>query len=169
MTAVLAFLRIAWPYLLSAAIAGLGVHELDQIPYARLQTTFASYKAQVADANEKAQQAATDALQAQINARLTTEANNGKVISQIQSERDAAVADAQFAKRLLAAAQARPAATGDPVPTTAGGSGSHGAASAPGNRPTPEFSQLIADSATECRVAIQRLTALQLELAPQLK
>jgi len=165
MSAVLAFLRLAWPYLLSAAVAGYGVHELDQIPYGRLQTTFASYKAQVADDDAKAQKAAADALQAQINTRLTTEANNGKVIAQLAQERDSAAADRDFARRLLAAAQAKPTTGGGAVPTAGHQPGTSDPAGSSGDR------SLVTDlgsAAGECRDAIQRLAGLQAELIPQL-
>lgn len=165
MTALLTILRMAWPYLLTAAAGGFISHEIDQIPYERLQTSFSSYKAQVAAANAQAQKAASDALQAQIQTRLTTEANNGKVIAQLQSERDGAVADAQFARRLLAAAQALPTTPSHPGASTPGGSGADDPAGSSGDRPLAQELELAAG---ECRAAIQRLAALQAELGPQL-
>ena len=165
MTALLTFLRLAWPYLLSAAAAGLGMHELDQIPYGRLQTSFASYKAQVADADEKAQQAAADALQAQITARLTTEANNGKVISQLMAERDSAATDRDLAQRLLIAAQSHPTAPGHSVPQAAGGQPATGASAAPGGA---SLTETLAAAVAECQHNADNLDALIAEIKPQL-
>lgn len=169
MTAVIALLKAGWPYVLCALVAGYLTHRVIDVPrYDALQTSLASYKAQEAAKDEAAQKVATDALQAQIDTRLATEANNGKVISQLQSERDAAVTDRDFARRLLAAAQATAAPGRGGMSAAAGGSGTHDSTGAPGDRPAAELAQLIADSATECRIAIQRLTALQEELRPQL-
>jgi hypothetical protein len=166
MSAILAFLKLAWPYLLAAGVGGFAIHEADTIPYNRLQASLSSYKAQVADENAKAQKAAADALQEQIDKRLTTEANNEKVISQLTAERDSTAADRDFARRLLAAAQARPTAGRGPVP---GAADQHGTTQ--GAKPSGDGSlaQDLGDAAGECRDAIQRLAALQTELIPQLK
>lgn len=166
MTALLAFLRIAYPWLIGAVLGAWGAHELDQIPYSRLQTTLASERTQRADELAAAQKAAAEALQAQINTRLTTEANNGKVLSQLQSERDTAIAARDFSDRLLsAAAQAKPP-------------GSH-PVSAAGHQPTPDaaaqpsgggqLAQLLTAAAAETAQCFEQYTGLQLQLAPQLK
>lgn len=165
MTALLAILKLSWPYVLCVIVAGYLTHRWDLTDYERLQTSFASYKAQVAAADAQAQKAASDALQAQIQTRLTTEANNGKVIQQLQAERDSAAADRDFARRLLAAAQAVPAAPSHAGPSAAGGSGADDAPGSSGDRP---LAQELGVAAGECRAAIQRLAALQAELAPQL-
>ena len=153
-------------YLLTAGIGAFISHEIDQIPYDRQATAFESYKAQVADADAKAQKAAADALQAQINTRLTTESHNGQIVAQLTQERDSAALDRDFARRLLAAAQAKPRSGQVPAP------GHQPATPDPaqpsGNGSTPDLARLVADSATECRDAIQTLTALQFELKPQL-
>lgn len=165
MTAVLAFLRVAYPWLIGAALGGYGAHELDQIPYNRQATSFASYKAQVADADEKAQKAAADALQAQINTRLTTETNNGNVIAQLTAERDSAAADRDLAQRLLNAAASHPTGPGHSVPQ------------APGGQPTPAASptdsggsltETLAAAIAECQHNANNLDALIAEIKPQL-
>ena len=170
MTALLALLRSAWPYLLTGGLGlGAGIwatHKLDGASYDALQARFASYQRDVADADAKAQKAASDALQAQINTRLATEANNGKVIQQLQAERDSAAADRDFARRLLAAAQAVPTAADHSGTAAAGGSAAPDPARPPGDRP---LAQDLGDAAGECRDAIQRLAALQVELQPQLR
>lgn len=136
-----------------------------QPAYNRLQGQFSDYKAQVAADELAAQKAATAALQAQIAQRNEVESNNAKVIADLQSKADSAAADRDFARRLLAAAQARPAPNSDPATKTQGGSTADGSPDASGNR------SLVADlgaAAGECRDAIERFSALQAELRPQL-
>lgn len=166
MTALLTFLRMAWPYLLTAAIAGFISHAIDSIPYNRLETSFASYKAQVADADALAQKAATDALQAQIQTRLTTEANNGKVISQLTQERDSAAIDRDLARRLLAAAQARPTSGSGAVPQAADRSSIAPAGPAIS---LETLTSTCADVGDEDDGNARQLNALIAELVPQLK
>lgn len=168
MTALLSFLKLAWPYLIALGIGAYGAHELDQIPYNRQVTALASYKAQVADADEQAQKAAADALQAQVNARLTTEANNGKVISELTQERDNALHDRDanlaLAHRLLSD-QARSAGAGRSVPQAAGGSITPAASGAKQNE---SLAGLLVDTADECERNADRLDALIAEIKPQL-
>jgi hypothetical protein len=169
MTALLAFLKAEWPYLLALSIGAAGsfwlTHTIDGAKYARLQATLVSHDAQYADEHAKAETALADALQAQTKRRLETEANNGKIISQLQSERDSAAADRDFARRLLAAAQAGPAASGDAVSTASGQQRASDAPTAPGDR---SLAQDLGDAVGECRNAIQRLAALQAQIIPQL-
>lgn len=164
-TALLAFLRLAWPYLLAATVGGIGAHELDQIPYDRQVTAFASYKAQVAEANEKAQKAATAALQAQINTRLTIEANNEKVVSQLMAERDSTAVDLDLSRRLLSAAAARPASPSHSMPQAAGGQPAPAASPASGGG---SLTQELAAAIDECRSNADQLDALIAEIKPQL-
>lgn len=165
MTAVLAFLRVAWPYLIALGVGGFGAHELDQIPYDRQVTAFASYKAQVADADEKAQKAAADVLQAQIDTRLTTEANNEKVVSQLMAERDSAAADRDLAQRLLSATAPRSAGPSRSVPKAPGGQ------SAPAASPADSggsLTETLAAAIAECKSNADHLDALIAEIKPQL-
>lgn len=171
MTAILAFLRLAWPYLAAFGVGGWAsgwtVHAIDSASYARLQTTLASQQAQYAHERAAAQKAATDALRAQIQTRLITEASNGKVISQLQTERDAALAARDFSDRLLAAAaKTAPAARGGAVPTPAGGSDPDAASQSPGGGQLAELLRLAAAEAAQC---FEHYTGLQIELQPQLK
>lgn len=166
MSALLAILGKTWPYVLCAIVAGYLTHSLVDAPrYDGLQAKFSSYQAETAQQAANAERAARSALQDQIATRLATEANNGKVISQLQNERDAAVADRDFARRLLTAAQAKPAAPSGAVPPAAGGRRSDDPSGASSDR---SLAQDLGDAAGECRSAIQRLAALQAELAPQL-
>lgn len=167
MSLLFSILKLTWPYVLCSIVAGYLTHWVIDVPrYDALQTSLASYKAQQADKDAAAQKAAADALEAQINSRLATEANNGKVISQLQNERDAAVADRDFARRLLAAAKARAPAASGAVPAAAGGRRFDDPSGPSGDR---SLAQDLGDAAGECRSAIQRLAALQAELKPQLK
>jgi crotonobetainyl-CoA:carnitine CoA-transferase CaiB-like acyl-CoA transferase len=165
MTAVLAFLRIAWPYLLTAAAGGFISHEIDNIRYDGLQTKFATYQQRVAEEDALAQKAATDALQTEITARQSTEAHNAQVVSQLLQERDHAAADRDLAQRLLIAAQARPTSSRPAVPQ------------APGGRPAPAASpansggsltEELAAAIDECRHNADQLDALIAEIKPQL-
>lgn len=168
MTALLAFLRVAYPWLIGAALGGYGAHELDQIPYGRLQTTLASERTQHADEVAAGQKAAADALQAQIKTRLTIEANNGNVIAQLTAERDSAAADRDLAQRLLNAAS-HPAAPSHPVSTAAGRPIADDAPKGGGDQQAPDLVGTLSGAIAECRDALQRFAGLQLELAPQLK
>jgi hypothetical protein len=167
MSVLLTILSKAWPYVLCSIVAGYLTHRVIDAPrYNALQAEFKGYQAKVTDADDRAQKAANDALEAQIQSRLQTEANNGKVISQLQNERDAAVSDRDFARRLLAAAKAQPPAGSSAVSTASGGRRFDDPAGASGDR---SLAQDLGDAAGECRNAIQRLAALQAELKPQLK
>lgn len=166
MSAALTVLSKAWPYVLCAMVAGYLTHRLVDVPrYDALHMAYSKYQAEVSQADAKAQAAARDAVQAQIQTRLQTESHNGEIIQQLQAERDSAVSDRDFARRLLAAAQAKPTPSSHSVPATAGGSGTDDSAGASGDR---SLTQDLGDAAGECRSAIQRLAALQAELAPQL-
>jgi len=167
MSLLFSILKLIWPYVLCAIVAGYLTHRVIDVPrYAALQTSLASYKAQEADKGAAAQKAAVAALQAQINSRLATEANNGKVIAQLQDERDGAIADRDFARRLLSAAQAQSAAGRDSVPATGHQPAASGAAPAPGDR---SLVADLGDAAGEARTCLERYSALEAQLIPQLK
>jgi hypothetical protein len=167
MSAALAILARIWPYVLCAMVAGYLTHRVIDVPrYDALQTSLASYKAQEADKDAAAQKAATDALQAQIATRLATEANNGKVIAQLQDERDAAIAARNFSDRLLAAAAKTGAPTCSQVPAT----GHQPAPDAAGQSPSSgQLAQLLRSAALETAQCFERYSALQLQLQPQLR
>lgn len=170
MSILLALLSRTWPFLLTGAL-GLGggiwvTHTLDGTRYSALQATYAKYQADVAQANATAQQAAREALQKQIDARLTTEANNAKIIDQLTQERDHVAADRDFARRLLAAAQAKPATGRGAVPTADHQPGTADPPEASGDR---SLAADIGDAAGECRDAIQGWASLQAQLIPQLR
>jgi hypothetical protein len=158
------------PYILGAlALFGAGIwtgHELDKPAYAKLQGQYEAFQVQVANVQAASQKAATDALEAQIAARNATEEHNAQIIRTLQSRADTAESDRDFARRLLAAAtQSRPATGGDPGPKTQGGQRPDDPPAASSDRP---LTDLLGAAAGECRDAIQRFSALQAELAPQL-
>lgn len=147
-------------------------HRFDEAHYETLRAAFAQYQAQVQKDNADAKGALASALQAQIDTRVATEKHNEQLqssLQQVQADAASAHADADFAHRLLAAAQnAGPATGGTAVPKAPGGRGSDGAASSAGDQPAATLLGDVAGAAAECRDAIQRLAALQLELSPQL-
>lgn len=168
MSAILAFLKFSWPYLLCSMVAIYLTNLVYDAPrYNALQTAYSKYQAEVAAANLSSQKAANDALQAQIKTRLDTEANNSKVIDALTQERDQAVTARQFAERLLSAAAKAPTpARRDPVPAPGDQPATHDASTAPGGG---QLAQLLAAAATETAQCFERLDGLQLELSPQLK
>jgi hypothetical protein len=166
---VTALLLKAWPYLLAAAVAGFFVHHWDTARYAALQAAFSKYQAQVALADEASQKAASQALQAQLSAKTVTDARNEAVIEELQNEKSSLASSLTFANRLLAAAKAGATSGGSQVPAANGQPAAHGSTPASGYRPAPDLTQLVSLSATECADAIERFSALQAELAPQLK
>lgn len=147
-------------------------HKLDDARYESLRSDFSGYKAQVATDDATAHTALANALQAQIDSRNATEARNAQLQTSLQSVQADAVAahrDVDFANRLLAAAaHAGTAAASSAVSKAQGGSGAADTPGASGDRSTPNLIADVTDSATECRDAIQRLAALQLEIAPQI-
>lgn len=168
MTALLAFLRVAWPYLAAFGAGAMSsawvVHKADSVPYARLQTTLASQQAQYAAEREKDALEASDALQAQVKHRLDTEANNAKVIDELTKQRDSAAADADLSKRLLLAARQN-APSHVSVPETGGGPGTPPAGPADSG---PNLGETLAAAIGECRHNADQLDALIAEISPQL-
>ena len=172
MTAVLAFLKMAWPYLLTAAIGGFISHELDQIPYSRLQAARSADQAQWQAEEAQRQKGATEALQAQIKARLTTEANNSKVIQSLQNENAQIVADrdgtltrVRRLEQLLVLAS-HPAPGGSGVSQAGGGSDP---LTAGGDAGPTEVEQLLIDAKEEAGRNAARLNALIAQIRPQLQ
>lgn len=153
-------------------IGGWAGHKSAQDNYDRLQGQYTAL--QLADAQQQAasQKAATAALQAQIAQRTQTEARNAQLqqsLATAQDQASSAQRSADFANRLLTAARALPApAASHPVPAAASGQQPVDTSGPRDDRPVVSLSELIAGAATECRDAIQRFTALQLELGPQL-
>lgn len=154
------------------SFAAYCTHRLDSVQYERLQAQFSDYRTQVATDNGAAQKALSDALKAQMDQRNLTETRNAQLQTSLQTaQADAAAArtDADFAHRLLAAAQnARAAAGGAAVSKAQGGRGSDGATSASGNGSVADLAGDVAAAAAEARECFQKYTALQLELSPQL-
>jgi len=164
MTALLAFLRLAWPYLacLGAGL-GTGGYLIGNHWEARYSALQASHAQEMADAQE----AGRKALQAQLEQFQNVSANNAKVIRALQTQTDAATADSardrELAQRLLHAAQ--------------GGSSCHavpqagaGPATAPASQSqsTERLGDLLVAAADESRACARQLNALIEEIKPQL-
>lgn len=151
-------------------LGGWGGYKVAQPRYNRLQGQYEAFQLTVATDRAAQQKAAADALAAQIKTRTQTEARNAQLEQFLRMAQATAVArDTEFARRLLAAARkATPAPGRDPMPASQGGSRPDGATGSPGDGSAPDLPGLTAAAATECHDAIQRLTALQLELQPQL-
>lgn len=170
MTILLALLGKLWPYLAAGAVAGAAtgwtVHEFDSIAYSRLQTTYASYQTQVADADAKAQEAARNALQAQVDARATTDQRNQGIIDDLTKRATSAESDRDFARQLLGHA-------GKAGPPPASGSVSQanhqpGASAASGAGSGPSLETEVAVAVGECEHDADQLDALIAEIKPQL-
>lgn len=164
--------------IIAYAVLGLGVisatawatHKLDDARYASLQAEYSQYQATTQANDALAQKTARDALQLAVDTHQKAEDNNAKTIASLQSQVDGARTDAEFARKLLAsaAAAAAPGTAGHPAAQTNGGSTANGAPTAPGDRPPTTLLGDVTAAAAECRDAIQRFTALQIELRPQL-
>jgi len=159
---------------LAVLLAGTvwATHEFDSGSYSKLEAQFADYRTQSTADHDAALKALNDALSAQIQAREATEKRNEQIaqsLTNVQNDAAAAHRDADFAQRLLAAAKnPGPAAPGPAVSATQGGSGANGPAATLGDRRAGDLPGLTTGAIAECRNAIERLAALQLQLAPQL-
>jgi len=166
-------IRIIGYALMALGIIGVtayATHRLDDARYEALQVEYADYRTQVQADAVTAQKAYATALQAQIDHRTNLEASNAQTIASLTSQADAARQSADFAQRLLASSlSAGSAAAGHPVPGAGGQPGAHDPTAGAGDQSTPDLARDVADSASECRDAIERLAALQVELAPQLR
>lgn len=170
MSILLALVGKLWPYLAAGAVAGAAtgytVHELDSIAYSRLQTTYASYQTQVADADSKAQEAARNALQAQVDARATTDQRNQGIIDDLTKRATSAESDRDFARRLLGSSiQTGTSGSGNPVSQANHQPGAPGASGA-GSGPSLETE--VAVAVGECEHDADQLDALIAEIKPQL-
>lgn len=160
----------ALPFVAVAVFAGYGVHRFDSASYARLQARFSQYQAEVAQAQEASQRAASEALQAQAKARTDAESRNETIMAKLESaqhENLTLAASNQFANRLLAAAaKAVPASGSDKAGTASDQSQAIDPATAQRGR---QLATNLGTAAAECSDAIERLAALQAELIPQLR
>lgn len=160
----LAILRLVGPYVLCVIVGGYLTHSLIDAPrYDGLQTTLANERSDRATERAKGQEAARDALQAQIQTRLQTEANNTHVIAQLQAERDRAVSDRDIAERLLLAAKASSRSAAVPQAPDRPGTAPAGPADSGGG-----LAEALAAAIDECRGNANQLDALIAELKPQL-
>lgn len=164
MTALIAFLRIAWPYMLCTGI-GFGVGDYLEGNHweARYSALQASHSQEMADA----QAAGKKALQAQLEQFQNVTANNAKVINDLQNQTQQAQADSardrKLAQRLLNAASR---STGDHAVFK---TGDQSAAPAAGeSQGTDGLGELLVATADESRACARQLNALIEEIKPQL-
>ena len=158
-----ALLKPFLPYLIGLALlAGAYVagdvhgHKVDTAAWQARWTARDLAETKAKDAALAAQKAAQDA----------TDARNASIVetlSNVAKERDNALLDAQFARRLLAAAQA-----GGGHGAVPPASDQPGAAGAPGDAGDQSLAALIGDAGGECRRNTDRLWRLQAEIGPQL-
>lgn len=169
MTVVLAILKAIWPYLVIAGFGAFGAwyvtHKLDTASLDALQAKYSQYVAQVAQAEETAQKAATDALARQLQQQKTTEDNNAAIIAKLEADKTAAESDRDIAVRLFNGAKAAndpgsgsmsKAVNQPPASASSGASG--------GGSLTTDLAAAIG----ECRRNAARLNALIAEISPQL-
>jgi hypothetical protein len=166
-------IRIIAYALLALGVMGVtayATHRLDGARYEALQADYSKYQARVQTDAATAQEAARAAIQAQFDARTAQEAANAKTIASLTAQADAARSSADFAQRLLASAlEAGTATASHPVPAAGHQPGAADTSQGGGDQPAPDLARDVADSASECRDAIERLSALQVELQPQLR
>lgn len=155
------------PYLaLALVIAGLlAAYEVEHAKVASVKADFAAYQLQVSERETAAQKAARDELQRQIDKATKQDADNAKIIADLNAKADHAADDLRVAHGLLELARKAGPAAGRSVPEAADQRGTPAAPEDSGDRP---FVADLAGAVGECRDAINTLRALQAQIAPQL-
>jgi len=164
MTALLALLRIACPYLACIGVGlGTGGYLVGNHWEARYSALQAGHAQEMADA----QAAGRKALQEQLEQFQNVAANNAKVINDLQNQTQQAQADSardrELAQRLLNAASRNPGY--HTVPETR-----DQPAATPAGQPqgTEQLGELLVATADESRACARQLNALIEEIKPQL-
>lgn len=167
----MALLGRYWPYvaIVLGAAAAWGLHTYDRARYGALQTDYATYRAQVAEANLKAEKAAREAVEAQTRERARIDKSNAEALNAYQTRLATISADRdrsrELVRRLLAAGQSRPAGSGGDLPQ-AGDLARPPEASPAGSH--VEIGELLIDASAECRSNAAQLNGLIQEVTPQL-
>lgn len=168
MTVLLSLLGKYWPYILilfaGVGIGGYGMHKADSIPLNALQAKYSQYVAQVATENANANMAYADGLAKQLKDFQDTTAHNAQVMQGLRDENASTAADLDFARRLLNAARAQPAAQ---ATTGKGAGGGSDPAGVPKDGADQSLVSVVGGAAGECREALQHLIGLQDEVIPQ--
>ncbi len=175
MTALLALLKVAWPYMLAAALGGFVTgwltHKADSIELERQKTAMASYKAEVSDAQATAEKAAREALQQQIDERHAADVNNAQVVDDLQKRLTEANshydADRAFIAGLLNASSKAPIPPGGGMPAAHDPVGTPAASGTSGSVEVAE--QLCAETKAEDERNADKLDALIAAITPQLE
>jgi len=168
MTALLAFLRLTWPYLACLGIGlwtgGYLVGNHWQARYAHLQTSDAQARADGEDAVRKA-------LQAQLAQAEAVSENNAQIVeklnaenAQIAADRDGSLTRVRRLEQLLVLAS-RASSANPSVSKTGGGPAAPGAGDPASTSP---LEGLLVDAAAECEQTANQLNALIREIGPQL-
>lgn len=170
MTALLALLKIAWPYMLAAAlggaVAGWFTHKADSIELARQKAAFSGYQAKVADQAAAAEKAAREALQGQIDTAHKTDQRNEDIIRELNARASTAESDRDLARRLLNSARRPVASTPHQLPQAPDQPGTASAGRDPG---LPSLETQVADTLGECSRNADRLNALIAQIKPQME
>lgn len=169
MTALLAILKLAWPYMLAAAvggaIAGWTTHAFDSIALNRQRAAMDGYKAQVADSDAAAEKAAREALQAQIDEGHANDVRNQSAIESLNGQLasiDRTRGD--LTGELRHALANKPAACGGSVPQTPSQPGAAATVQASGDGP---LAGLLSDAISECNGNRATQDALTAQIKPQ--
>jgi len=157
-----------WPYLAGAVLFGslgaFSAHTLDGKRYAALELTFADYRTQATETALKAQNAAREALELQVEQAHKTTLANQVTLNDLTNQTTAIAADRDRLRRLFAAAT-RPAPGSHDLPKA---DDRPAAPEAPRAQSDGRFAGLLADAVTECRGVVANTEALISELSPQL-
>lgn len=158
------YLRIAGYALAALLFGAIGWH----INGYRWQARYSALQAGDAQARADGEAAVRKALLSQLEQAQDVSANNARVIRELQTQTQQAVADStrdrDLVRRLLAAA-ARPAPAGPSVPQGGNIPGAPPAGPAPGDG---RIGELLVATADECRANARQLNALIEEIKPQL-
>lgn len=170
MTAALAILKVAWPYMLAGGLGfGIGLwstHAVDTIALNRQKAAMAGWQAQQADKDAAAEQAAREALQRQADESHATDQRNEAIINDLHARADSAESDLQLARSLLSNSLETVTPTGHKLPEGASQSGASGAG---GNAGVPSLETQVAATLGECQRNAERLNALIAQVKPQVE
>jgi hypothetical protein len=161
-----------WELAVGAALGALVswwlTHLADSATYSKLATTYASYRAQVADQRAEGEKSAREALQKQIDEEHEHDADNAQIINTLSMRAESAegqhAVDVAYIRSLLDKAHSATAA----APGRAVLQGGHQpGAAAPGEAASPDAVALCADTKLEDQLNADQLDALIQQLQGQ--
>lgn len=170
MTALLAILKLAWPYMLAAfiggAVAGWTTHAFDSIALNRQKAAAAGFQQKVADQAAVAEKAAREALQQQVNEAHAVDQRNEAIINDLHARADSAESDLQLARSLLNSSLDTVTPSGHRLSE---GQNQPGTAPAGGKGSGPSLETEVAAAIGECSRNADRLDSLIAEIKPQVE